>query len=45
MHPLIYIWEDLEKRSLIIESINSMSEAVLDYKHLGIIKEIVNEEI
>ena len=43
MHPLMHVWEDHEKRVMIIESINSMSEAVLDYKHLGIIKEIVIE--
>ena len=43
MHPLQQVWEDLSKRQWILESINSMSEAVLDYKNLGIIKEIVNE--
>jgi hypothetical protein len=43
MHPLQEVWNDSEKRTVIVESINSMSEAVLDYKNLGIIKEIVNE--
>jgi len=43
MHPLQQVWEDPEKRTLIVDSINSMSEAVLDYKNLRIIKEIINK--
>jgi hypothetical protein len=43
MHPLPQVWDDPEKRTLIVDSINSMSEAVLDYKNLGIIKEIINK--
>jgi hypothetical protein len=45
MHPLQQVWDDPEKRTLIVESVNSMSEAVLDYKNLGIIKEIVGQEL
>jgi hypothetical protein len=36
------LWDDPEKRTLIVDSINSMSEAVLDYKNLGLIKRILN---
>jgi hypothetical protein len=43
MHPLPQVWDDPEKRTLIVDSINSMSEAVLDYKNLRIIKEIINK--
>ena len=43
MHPLQQVWEDPNKRQMIVESINSMSEAVLDYKNLRIIKEIINK--
>ena len=43
MHPLQQVWDDPEKRTLIVDSINSMSEAVLDYKYLGIIKEVINK--
>jgi hypothetical protein len=43
MHPLQEVWDDYEKRTLIVDSINSMSEAVLDYKYLGIIKEVINK--
>jgi len=42
MHPLQQVWDDPEKRTLIVDSINSMSEAVLDYKNLGLIKRILN---
>lgn len=42
MHPLQQVWEDPSKRQSIIDSINSMSEAVLDYKNLAQIKGIVN---
>jgi hypothetical protein len=43
MHPLQQVWDDPEKRTLIVDSINSMSDAVIDYKNLGIIKEIINK--
>ncbi len=43
MHPLQEVWDDLNKRKLVIESVNSMSDAVIDYKNLGIIKEIINK--
>jgi len=42
MHPLLQVWDDLEKRRLIVDSIHSMSEAVLDYKNLVHIKKIIN---
>jgi hypothetical protein len=42
MLPLQQLWDDPEKRTLIVDSINSMSEAVLDYKNLGLIKRILN---
>lgn len=32
--PLSAIWEDREKRNLLLESLDSMSDAVLEYKHL-----------
>ena len=35
--------DDPEKRALIVESVNSMSEAVLDYKNLAHIKKIVSQ--
>ncbi len=43
MYPLEQVWDDLQKRSLVIESINSMSEAVLEYKNLAYIKTIINK--
>jgi hypothetical protein len=43
MHPLQQVCDDPEKRTLIVDSINSMSEAVLDYKNLRIIKEVINK--
>jgi len=41
MHPLQQVWDDSAKRESIIESINSMSEAVLNYKNLAYIKSII----
>jgi hypothetical protein len=41
MHPLQQVWDDYEKRRLIIDSVNSMSEAVLNYKNLAYIKSII----
>ena len=43
MHPLQQVWDDPEKRSLIIDSVNSMSDAVLTYKNLEHIKTIINK--
>lgn len=42
MHPLQKVWDDEVKRQMIVESINSMSDAVLNYKNLHRIKEIIN---
>ena len=42
MHPLLQVWDDKEKRQMVMESINSMSEAVITYKNLHLIKESVN---
>lgn len=43
MHPLQQVWDDKEKRQMVVESINSMSEIVVTYKNLHLIKEIVNK--
>jgi hypothetical protein len=43
MHPLQQVWDDAVKRQVIVESINSMSDAVLTYKNLANIKSIVNQ--
>ena len=43
MHPLQQLWDDAVKRQMIVESFNSMSDAVLTYKNLHLIKEIVNK--
>jgi hypothetical protein len=45
MHPLMHVWDDPEKRALIVESVNSMSETVLDYKNLAHIKKIVSQKL
>ena len=45
MHPLMQVWDDDEKRALIVESVNSMSEAVLVYKNLAHIKKIVSQKL
>ena len=42
MHPLALVWEDLSKRELLLESINSMTPSTLDYKNLHQVKEILN---
>jgi hypothetical protein len=42
MHPLQQVWDDPNKRQMILDSINSMSEAALDYKNLAVIKRIIN---
>ena len=43
MHPLQLVWEDPEKRTLIVDSVNSMSEPVLNYKNLTQIQRIINQ--
>lgn len=42
MLPLSVIWEDAEKRSRLLESVRSMSEAVLQYKNMVLIRDILN---
>jgi len=41
MHPLGNVWQDVEKRKLLIESVSSMTDAVLQYKHMVEIKSIL----
>jgi hypothetical protein len=43
MYPLVQLWDDAGKRQMIVESINSMSDVVLTYKNLHLIKEIINK--
>ena len=43
MHPLQQVWDDTGKRQMVVESINSMSQAVLEYKNLVQIKRIINK--
>ena len=42
MTPLVECWSDEFKRNQIMDSINSMSDAVLDYKNLHHIKSLLN---
>lgn len=42
--PLSVIWEDAEKRQTLLDSVNSMTDAVLEYKNLHLIKEILNQK-
>lgn len=42
MKPFVTIWDNQDQRKLVFESINSMSESVLDYKNLNKVKEILN---
>lgn len=42
MKPLINIWDDIDNRQQILESINSMTESVLEYKNLHTVKDILN---
>jgi len=44
MHPLAKVWEDQSKRELLLESINSMTAATLEYKNLQTIKRILNSQ-
>ena len=39
MQPLRELFEDPEKKQRVIDAVNSMSNAVLDYKGFGYIKE------
>jgi hypothetical protein len=41
--PLSIIWNDAEKRKTLLDSINSMTDAVLEYKNLHYIKELLNK--
>ena len=43
MNPLSRVWDDYEKRSTLINSIESMSDAMLEYKNLKSIKSILNK--
>jgi hypothetical protein len=42
MNPLNSVWEDYEKRNILIDSIDSMSDSMLEYKNLKAIKSILN---
>jgi hypothetical protein len=42
MSPLNVIWEDVEMKKILLESIDSMSDAMLVYKNLQSIKSILN---
>jgi hypothetical protein len=42
MHPLKKVWEEKEKRELLLDSINSMTEETLTYKNLHQIKYLLN---
>ena len=43
MTPFGEVWEDGEKRKVLVSSLNSMSEAVLEYKGLKEIKKLINQ--
>lgn len=36
--PLTEIWQEQDRRTLLMQSLNSMTDAVIDYKHLGAIR-------
>lgn len=40
--PLSQFWEDVDKRKTIVDSINSMSDAILEYKNLFKVKDLLN---
>ena len=42
--PLSVIWNDAERRQILLDSVNSMTDAVLTYKNLHHIKEILNKK-
>ena len=41
-HPLQIIWQDSDQKTAMINSLNSMTDAVLDYKNLRDIKNLLN---
>lgn len=43
--PLAEIWTNKDKRQSIIDSVNSMTDAVLDYKNLREIKSLINDSV
>jgi len=43
--PLQHIWKDSEKRCTLLDSVNSMTDSVLTYKNLHLVKEILNKKI
>lgn len=43
--PLSVIWNDVEKRQILLDSINSMTDAVLTYKNLHHIKDLLNKKM
>jgi hypothetical protein len=45
MTPLSDIWNNIEQRNTIIKSVNSMSDAVLDYKNLRHVKTLINNNV
>jgi hypothetical protein len=42
--PLSKIWNDENKRLILVDSVNSMTDAVLEYKNLHHIKELLNKK-
>jgi hypothetical protein len=42
MYPLKRVWEEKEKREILLDSINSMTEETLTYKNLHQIKRVLN---
>ena len=43
--PLATIWNDMEKRTTLMASINSMTDAVLTYKNLHHVKDLLNKKM
>ena len=43
--PLSMFWNELDKQLAIVDSINSMTDDILEYKNLKLIKEILNKNI
>jgi hypothetical protein len=44
MIPLKEIWNDNEKKDIILASIDSMTDAMLEYKNLKTVKSILNSK-
>jgi hypothetical protein len=42
--PLTTIWANIDKRKTLLNSVNSMTDAVLDYKNLHHIKDLLNKK-